>query len=148
NLIPHYALFGNRYLYAMLPFAAIGIVAAGYPLLKREPRTRRIAIVAGLVAGVGGFVWGFYEEGYWKNSLTIWQRATEVAPQDWAGWTALGQAHLMEAMNTSLSAEERNNHLDQAETCFTTSLKCGGPSLSLGRTFFLLARVNGLQGKK
>ncbi len=72
----------DRYLQlAAYPFCAL-LAYAILELIQSNPRWRTPAAIAALAIIIG---WGFgtwHESGYWRDSITLWKRAVQVAPHN------------------------------------------------------------------
>ena len=147
NLIPHYVLYGDRYLYVLLPFAAVAFADTAALALRHRDRWRAPAGAAavGLLAAMAVADAGAVR--FWRNDFSLWERATQVAPQDWYGWACLARAHFKAVLQGSEQDPDRDLHLRQTEACLLRALRCGGPSDQMGYLFLLLAHVDGLEGK-
>lgn len=72
----------DRYLQlAAYPFCAL-LAYAVLKLVQSSPRWRSLGVTAALAIII---VWGFgswHESGYWRDSISLWKRAVQVAPHN------------------------------------------------------------------
>lgn len=125
-------LVAERYSYlAALPFA--GLVAGGLAIAaeRRSPRAT-LALAAAVIAVLAGLTWR--QIGFWRDSVTLWERVVAVDPEHHLGWHRLGVArHRREQHDGALAAYDRALELqpdrDGANARYDRSLTL----LALGR---------------
>jgi Flp pilus assembly protein TadD len=104
--------YADRYTYIPYIGLFISLVWGVAELFAKWPAPRRAAVLgtAGLLLMAVCFWRTVVEVGYWKNGLTLFQRAIELNPNNEMAWLNLGHEY------------ENNANNDKAITCYTKSV--------------------------
>jgi protein O-mannosyl-transferase len=94
----------DRYMYLPLIGLALAIGQEAHELAQRRPALRRAIAGAGIASVLALGIAAHHQVGYWRNSQTLWRRATAVTRDNDSAHGALGRA-LHEAGD--LAAAER-----------------------------------------
>lgn len=93
QIVPLNTLKHDRYLYCALPGFA-GVMAYGILCLEKLPATtRRILTVVSLCAMLTLPYLAYHQALYWRNDVTLWQRAIAVDPENRVAWRFLALSY-------------------------------------------------------
>jgi Flp pilus assembly protein TadD len=91
RLFPRGELVHDRYMY--LPSIGFAILA-GAALRRLRPRALQVPVVACVLAALAfGTV---RQSGQWANSVALFERGTEVAPQNHSAWLGMGTSMMLQ----------------------------------------------------
>jgi hypothetical protein len=133
NVIPLTTLFAERLMYPLLIFFGWAAALAFDKFPKRVAPLLFVIVIPFLALTSR-------QIPVWSNEEALWSHAVDVSPNSWMAWASLANVRTMKAV----SPED----LAQAETEWINALKAHPPIEEAGTLFFMLAKVNRLQGKR
>lgn len=133
NMVPLTTLFAERLMYPLVVFFgwALALLVDAWPKMASW-------VLGSIVLLFAVLTWR--QLPVWANENALWSHAVRVSPNSWVAWAGLAAEKTDKATTVGELAE--------AETAWINALKARPPVEEAGSLFFMLAKVNALQGKQ